>query len=438
MMQRSVVGRVAAVVLVVALGIAGCGGGGGGGGDGDDAAETERTTTTAARDIDADLAAARAGLLRLSDLPDGWIEAEADTEEDDDDALTVQLAECLDVDPSLLATPDNPTNAESPDFSEPESGTSVSNSIAYTESVARAREVLEIFGRAELPSCLSTIMTKLLGEELPAGMAFGTVDVKRLAIASDADETMAIRVHIPIEAEGTTIDQYLDMVLARVGRAGVTLTFSSTGSTIPGDFEQTVVGTVVSRLRGGDAERASGAEPEAEGTGEEVATEAGAGGSLRPMAAQTAGERAALKAAATTEGRRWATGDHQGTATAEGEPFLGGYVVHLTDGATSYQVRVLNGKAVPFFGPAGDLAIVGPFSPGVHPTAPPETQAQADAITAAVVSLGAKAESIETGGIELYAVYFDPPGEDSSYFHVDVFADVTVFGELAMGGPEIR
>lgn len=437
MTERSVVGRVAALALVLVLGIASCGGGGGGS-DGDDASEAERTTTTTARDVDADLAAARAGLLRLSDLPDGWVEAEADAEEDDDDGLTVQLAECLDVDPALLATPDNPTNAESPDFSDPESGASVSNSIAYTESVARAQEVLEIFGQAELPSCLSTIMTELLGKELPAGMTFGTIDVKRLAMDSDADETMAIRVHIPIEAEGTTIDQYLDMVLARVGRAGITLTFSSTGPTVPADFEQTVVGIVVSRVRGEDPEPTDEDEGEQEGTADEAATDQGGTGGVRPMAAETEGERAALAAAATPEGRRWGAGAPEGTgAAATGQPFLGGYVVHLTDGSTSYQVRVLNRRAVPFFGLEGIMAIVAPFAPGVHATAPPETQAQADAITAAVVSLGAEAERIETGGIELYSVYFAPP-DGSSYFHVDIYADASVGSTFAQGGPETR
>src|SRR5262245_3057457 len=54
-----------------------------------------------------DQAAAEAMLLTLADFPSGWEEVPADEEDDGNDELTADLADCLGVDPAEL-DPDNP------------------------------------------------------------------------------------------------------------------------------------------------------------------------------------------------------------------------------------------------------------------------------------------------------------------------------------------
>jgi hypothetical protein len=420
--RRTFASTVAGLALVASA----CGGGGG-------TSTTAKSTTTTAQDISADTAAAAAAVLQLADLPTGW-EGTPHTEDDSGPDINGELADCVGVSRTLLTTTDNPTNADSPDFSEAESGATAQNSIGFVSTVAKARQALAVFARTELPDCLATVMEKTLADQLanpdpgepPAtGLTFGTISVKRMSFPNVADETSALRVTIPISVETTTIEQYMDFVVMRVGRAGVTLTLAQAMTPFDSALAERLARAVVARLRGA-------ATPSAPTT---TTTTAANVGGVRAMKATTAGEKAALALAATDLGRKWAHGDPNKAAMAEGKPFLGGYSVALDDGKNQYSVRVLNGKVVPPFGPTGDIAIVSP-TVGT-PTIQPESDQQRAAVDAAKAALADRFPAATRGGIELYLLYFPVVDALGTYYYVATFASASV-GTFAQGGTDVR
>lgn len=162
---------------------------------------------------------------------------------------------------------------------------------------------------------------------------------------------------------------------------------------------------------------------------------------LAELKAETDGEKAALKAAAAEEGRKWATGNIQTGETAKGDPFLGGYVVTLNDGAKQYQILVLGGEVAPFFYADGkDMAIISAYSAGTNPTIEPQSERQEAAVAAAKKWLAKTTPGEMKGGIELYRCYFEEQEvrSTSGYPSVSIYADTTMGTVYSMGGPEVR
>lgn len=162
---------------------------------------------------------------------------------------------------------------------------------------------------------------------------------------------------------------------------------------------------------------------------------------LAKLAAETDGEKAALALAGGDVGRKWAMGNSEGSmGTATGDPFLTGYVVTLNDGKKQYQVVVMDGKVVPFFGKVGNTYVEGPFVAGNNPTIAPQSKRQEDAVAAAKASLASVNAGATSGGIELY--HFNFPMQDvggaQTYPSISLYADAKVGDSPAMGGAEMR
>ncbi|MBN1192182.1 MAG: hypothetical protein JXA36_00605 [Coriobacteriia bacterium] len=151
---------------------------------------------------------------------------------------------------------------------------------------------------------------------------------------------------------------------------------------------------------------------------------------------ETDGERLALFVAELDEGRTWASGDPYAGEPVEGHAFLGGYIFILHDGETQYAVKILDGKAVPFFSRASDVLLVSAYDEGMNPTIAPQTPRQQAALDAAKAEVAKVNPDATQGGIELYVVYF-PRADDGLYRTVSVYADVTA-GTYALGGTETR
>ncbi len=156
---------------------------------------------------------------------------------------------------------------------------------------------------------------------------------------------------------------------------------------------------------------------------------------LTALTPETAGEKAALAAAGTDEGRTWAGGNSVNVGPAQGDPFLAGYMFVIHDATTQYQVKVLDGKVVTFFAGTPDTLITSPFQ-GYNPTIAPETDRQRAAMDAAVAEVAKTNPNATEGGLETYSVYF-PKVADGTYLNVEVYADTSV-GTYAMGGTDNR
>jgi hypothetical protein len=297
---------------------------------------------------------------------------------------------------------------------------------------------MSVFGRAKLPDCLAAAMKKRLdyslthpptGQTIPTGLSFGELKVSRLSFANSADETAALRVTVPIVVSVGTVNQYMDLVVLRSGRAAATLTLSRTNAPFDSALAERLSVAVADRLRGHGPTTTEA--PAAVTTTSPVPTRG-----VVPMTPSTAAERSALAAASTALGRRWAAGNPNGTAQASGAPYLGGYTVGLNDGKTQYAVLVLNGKVVPPFGKTGDIVISGPF--GSNPTMSPESPQQRAAVEAARAAIASRFPSATRGGIELYVVYFPVQPIPGTYHSVSVYATGGSAGSFARGGTEVR
>lgn len=159
------------------------------------------------------------------------------------------------------------------------------------------------------------------------------------------------------------------------------------------------------------------------------------------LAPETDGEKAALAVVGGDVGRKWAMGNSEGSmGTAKGDAFLTGYVVTLNDGKKQYQIVVLDGKVVPFFGKAGNTYVEGTFAPDNNPTIAPQSKRQEDAVVAAKASLASINAAATSGGIELY--HFNFPMQDvggaQTYPSLSIYADAKVGDSPAMGGAEMR
>jgi hypothetical protein len=194
-------------------------------------------------------------VLRLSDLPPGWT-AQAHTDSPDVPGLDQQLATCLGVDVGLLNQKD-PTNADSPDFSNANGG-QVGNSVGYESTVGRARGVIAILRSPRMAPCLNSAIETFLAyrlkhptspaDSIPAGITLGQPTTTGIPFPTAGDTTIAYRLVIPLQGAGIRISVYADFVFAVKGRAGVLITAEDPGSAPDSVLESRLLAKVVGRL----------------------------------------------------------------------------------------------------------------------------------------------------------------------------------------------
>lgn len=252
--------RLVAVALVFSLMGTACG---------DDTSDTNADTRSEQeRKADAELA--ETFQLTLADLPDGWwedpeveAEAEADGEGDvvegdviegdvaagdEDDSMVSELAACLEVDLNVLDRV-NPS-AQSPTFLSPDQSR-VQSEVSATPSEEWAIDRMELFGHEFVISCLKELFLERFTDPAnppPPGVEFGNPQVNTLAFPDMADGATAFRVVIPMTADDTEADIFLDLVMARHGRFGVVMTFQSVFDPFPEDLAEELTQTVVNRI----------------------------------------------------------------------------------------------------------------------------------------------------------------------------------------------
>ena len=196
-------------------------------------------------------------VLKLTDLPPGWESAPADDETNNDE-LSAELAECLDVDPTFFDS-SNPT-AESPTFTSAQDE-QITSEVAVTASAEDAIERVEILRREDTPGCYATAIRHLLeqsienpadGDEVPEGLELGDPTFNPMSFAALGDDTVAFRATIPVSAQGFDVEVYIDFVAVRVGRVGTTMTFQSQFSPFDTAEEERLTRIVVDRIPAGE------------------------------------------------------------------------------------------------------------------------------------------------------------------------------------------
>lgn len=207
-------------LLSCALLLAACGD------DSDSSADATTTSTTATTttepDPDAgDQAIAEAGLLQLSDFPAGWEEQPPEEEDVDDTESKQRIADCIGVDHDRIYGDED--EAESPTFSSPD-GAEVSNSAAVEASEDEAVFVFDTLSSDDAIGCISEEFQSFIAETAATeGVEIGEASLNRVSAPDVGDSSAAYRVTLPVEAQGQSVEVFVDIVVARVGRGGVTV-----------------------------------------------------------------------------------------------------------------------------------------------------------------------------------------------------------------------
>jgi hypothetical protein len=185
------------------------------------------------------------------------------------------------------------------------------------------------------------------------------------------------------------------------------------------------------------ADEGKTAPPSKEEDGVKSTTEAEDAELYPALKPETDGEREALEIAQTEAGRKWASGDFQNGTPVPGDARLVGYSFRLNDGATQYQVRVMNGTVYGYVGGTSDKALAGQYEAGWYNDPAPETDRQREAWDTALAEVAKVNPNATSGGIESYIIMF-PALADGSFPEVLVFADAKFRAEyssnFAMGG----
>jgi hypothetical protein len=202
----------------------------------------------------ADAQAAEELNLTLRDFPAGWEAMPPDGDEDDDERVWSDLADCMGVEAAEFDQ-DNP-KSESPSFSNADDE-EVTSEVAFTATRDDAIHSIEMMQRDEMPGCYAKEIEALLrdnllnpseGQEVPDDLEMGKPTVNPMSFAQLGDDSLAYRVTLPLSASGIDADLYVDIVVVRVGRVGVTMTFQSVFTPFdPGQAEE-LLRAVVDRI----------------------------------------------------------------------------------------------------------------------------------------------------------------------------------------------
>ena len=204
------------------------------------------TRTAAERRADED--AARGMLLTADDLP-GW-RAGPVNDRGDDAIDQAALAECLGADREDIDA-DNPS-ATSATFSTNGDRQAVSAEVTFTRSTAATARTLEIYRSDAAPGCFAEAVTNAFAKQQdeqpsPPGVEFSEPELESLAVGDLGDGAVGFRISGSESAFGERHDFYVDTVLVRVGRIGITMTFTSEDAPFDSEEAERLTQLVIDR-----------------------------------------------------------------------------------------------------------------------------------------------------------------------------------------------
>lgn len=222
--------KISGFLLTLALCLTACSGGDKEPRDQD---EAESSQSPSATPNAADQAIAEDALLVLEDFPAGW---QAQTSDDESELNKHEIAECIGVEYDELYD-DSSADAESRTFISPED-VEVDHEIDIAADEAWATTAFEIASGDAFRACVAEEMEKVLikaFEEEEGDVELGELAVNEMSFDSFGDATTALRVTIPFETQGFSLEATLDIVAVRVGRGQSVVTVSATGSGLDSD-----------------------------------------------------------------------------------------------------------------------------------------------------------------------------------------------------------
>ncbi len=242
--QRARAGAVAVVPFVALMGglLAGVAGG--------PAPAGAATTSTTSVKLPASVKAqADKSLLRLSDLPSGWVAAGTVSAPTSSSPWSKQLASCAAVPTSIAAI--KPTKISSPDFTSGDRTAAVEDSVLVYPTAAEAKAAWHAMAGAKTPSCMNRIGSAALRasvqNEAGAGATVGNISIAALGPGTYEPGQTGYTVTIPLVSG----DRQLTITSTEIeivhGRFVHQLTFNGNGVAFPALLQVHVVRQVEAR-----------------------------------------------------------------------------------------------------------------------------------------------------------------------------------------------
>jgi hypothetical protein len=202
---------------------------------------TAASTATTGVSVAADKATARALLLRLSDLPDGW-RATQHRQDAFDKSANEQLAACVG-----RPSPETYTTVDlfSPDFSMGNAGVFSEAELVKTADDFKA-DAAAVRG-PRFASCVKRILAKF-APRLASGASVQSIVIQPLPVASYGQFSMAYRARITLTGQGQTLRLYDDEVFLGKGRVELSASFSDVGRPFDPGLRRALLAKLGARL----------------------------------------------------------------------------------------------------------------------------------------------------------------------------------------------
>jgi len=187
----------------------------------------------------ADMELARTALITLEDFPDGWVE-EPDTDAEDDpatEAFEEQFDACLDRDDDARVGDDlEDLTVSTGDFHPAETdATSVSHEVVLAQDEATAIAAMAEVTIDGAEQCLAEVIRSFYVASFSEDPELAAIDIGEVAVTRTENErepdlAVGVLLEIPLTIGEDTINQFLEILYQRQGRALSELSFSSFGA----------------------------------------------------------------------------------------------------------------------------------------------------------------------------------------------------------------
>lgn len=197
---------------------------------------------------EADLEVAQSAVLTLNDLPVGWSSKPREADEDDDQ-FDEQLADCVGVPVEEIAESNDP-KAESETFVS-EADEEIEAEVVVASTVEQAVAEFDLFTSDAFVGCVREVLPEIMEQaaaEEAGDFTIGDSSIGPLRIEDTGDRSGAMRLTVAIEAEGFSVDAYVDLLFAQVGRATVQLTSTSAFTPVDIGLSQLLLNRMVERV----------------------------------------------------------------------------------------------------------------------------------------------------------------------------------------------
>lgn len=186
-----------------------------------------------------------AALLRLSDLPSGWVSGAAGVAPDRVAPWSATLAHCVGVRGSVTSL--KPVKVNSPDFTSADHELAVVDSVSVYPSGSGARAAYAAMARPKTTPCMNTIAGPALqsGMQRPAasGTTVGSATFAALPAGAAASHVTGFTVAIPLTTAGRLV--MVTSTQFDFARGGLLhqITFNGNGTTFPAELEIQLLAT---------------------------------------------------------------------------------------------------------------------------------------------------------------------------------------------------